>query len=228
MPDAGPRGWGMHHLIGLWWWKTIWIWLRSSTWVVSMSFCVVLRVCGSSTNMKGIILRITGSSNYYMVSLFQHTGAVYDSSAVHAASVLKRTRRHMEYHINLEFLWSGVVKYVFDKLRDAVLYPRNMMRKLLPKQFRETCTKRRRLIMTILRRFLTHYCFAQGLSRSLEVTRQVTTTRPHRRLTRPNKCFTHPYTCITRHIRTHHIHVRTDSIHVRTDYIDTHDKHSPY
>ena len=100
------------------------------------------------------------------------TGIVYDSSAVHTASVLKGTRRHMEYHINLEFLRSGAVKYAFDKLRDAALYPRNMMRKSLPKHVRNAGYDN---FEKVVNTFLTHYCFAQGLSRSSEVTRQVTT-----------------------------------------------------
>ena len=100
------------------------------------------------------------------------TGIVYDSSAVHTASVLKGTRRHMEYHINLEFLRSGAVKYAFDKLRDAALYPRNMMRKSLPKHVRNAGYDN---FAKVVNTFLAHYCFAQGLSRSSEVTRQVTT-----------------------------------------------------
>ena len=49
---------------------------------------------------------------------------LYDPSHVHVASLLKETRRLMEYHPNLEFLRAGAAKYALEKLRDDALIPR--------------------------------------------------------------------------------------------------------
>lgn len=98
---------------------------------------------------------------------------VYDPETVLSASVLKTTRRHMEYHINLEFLRSGGVKYALDKLREAALIPRVILPRTLPEHARKHGFDN---YAKVLYTFLVHYCFAQGLSPSSDLTRRVQTT----------------------------------------------------
>ena len=81
----------------------------------------------------------------------------------------------MKYHANLEFLRSGGVKYAMDKLRDAGIVPRKMLARTLPKHVR---AKGWDNYGKVEKYFLAHYCFAQGLSRSSDVTKQVYTIVP--------------------------------------------------
>ena len=196
MPDAGPRE-------------------GSSEWIKEMTNSLDLVTFGQLSRYSELLrawVRLehekNSSEKHGYVRLrpgeVVPKGVVYDSSGVEAGSVLKETRRHMEYHLNLEFLRGGAVKYALERLRDAALYPRVMAPKTLPSNVKGYDN-----LAKVVNTFLVHYCFAQGLSRSAEMTRQVSTC-----LTAyPNKLHSRPHGLV--------VHIRTNLIHVRTDYLFT-------
>ena len=93
---------------------------------------------------------------------------VYESKDILPGSVLKGTRRHMHFHVNLEYLRSGAVRYSLAKLREAALYPRAILSRTLPKHASNMDN-----FAKVVHTFTAHYCFAQGIPRSSDLTRNV-------------------------------------------------------
>ena len=93
----------------------------------------------------------------------------YKKDTVQRGTVLKETRRHMHPHSSFTFLRSGGVVYAFERLRDLGYFPQKMHPDTLPKSLGKSWSNfgKIRVVFYVL------YCYAQGLTMTNDVARQV-------------------------------------------------------
>ena len=93
---------------------------------------------------------------------------IYDCSKADKRHMLKETKRSMNFHSGLRFLRAGAVAYAIDKCREFGLTPLNMKKDTLPAHARKTGWNN---YAKIYHTFHAFYCYAQGLTRSHDMSR---------------------------------------------------------